>query len=385
MKKLMVIIPDRLSALIKKGEITERYYNPGNLFDEVHIIMTNDDVINPNDIQNTAGDAKLFIYNIHTGMNLFIKSLGWRPFLLNPVAKEGIKLAEQINPDLIRCHGNHLNAFIAYKIHEKLKIPYVISFHINPDEDIRGKVNSFKDFLLAYSTLSIEKISVKNAVKLMPVYTPILSYLKRIGAKDKQIKVCYNVLNPSNIIRKMDYKLSNPIKLVSVGRQFKDKDCSKIIKAVSRLENIQYTLYGDGAYHDRLKQLAKDLNIINKKIFFVEALSNDELCKILPSYDVFITHTEYAEISKSVLEAQLSGLPMVLNKRHGAQVKELQGEHVILVNNDEDEYMKILKELISNNDKREQLGINAQKYAWDKWDPKKTELKYVNIYKKVMK
>ena len=43
MKKLMVIIPDKLSSLIEKGEVTERYYNPDNFFSEVHIVLTNKD------------------------------------------------------------------------------------------------------------------------------------------------------------------------------------------------------------------------------------------------------------------------------------------------------------------------------------------------------
>ena len=28
----MLLIPDALSALVAKGEVTERYYNPGDLF-----------------------------------------------------------------------------------------------------------------------------------------------------------------------------------------------------------------------------------------------------------------------------------------------------------------------------------------------------------------
>lgn len=385
MKKLMVLVPDRLSSLVEKGEITERYYNPGNLFDEVHIVMTNDDKVITSDIQKTVGRASLYIYNIKTGMKLFLKSFGWRPILLKSITLEGIALAEKIKPDLIRCHGNHINTFIAYKINSKLGIPYVVSFHINPDEDTRGKTNSLKELILAYASLSIEKISLKNASKLMPVYTPIVPYLERIGARKNQIEVCYNVLNPSNIIKKTNYSIGNKIKLVSVGRQFKDKDCSKIIKAVAKFDNVEYTLYGDGKYHEKLKELARELNILDEKIFFVKALPNDELCKILPTYDIFITHTEYAEISKSVLESQLCGLPMILSKRQGTQVKELQGNHVILVDNNENIYYEILKKLIRDDDKRKELGENAKKNAWDKWDPIKTELKYLTIYKGVIK
>src|SRR5580704_18008108 len=43
LERLFVIVPDRLSALVSKGEVTQRYYNPGNLFRVVHLFMTNDD------------------------------------------------------------------------------------------------------------------------------------------------------------------------------------------------------------------------------------------------------------------------------------------------------------------------------------------------------
>ena len=64
MATLLVIVPDALSAIVKKGEFTERYYNPGNVFDEVHILMTNSDRVDSRDMQRTAGETKLHIHNL---------------------------------------------------------------------------------------------------------------------------------------------------------------------------------------------------------------------------------------------------------------------------------------------------------------------------------
>ena len=115
--KILVIIPDRLSALIEKGEITARYYNPGNLFDEVHILMTNDDKPNLTDVQKTVGDAELYLHNLPAPS--FIKTFGWRPWLLKGWAKRAVDLARKIRPELIRCHGNHLNGYAAAMIKKK--------------------------------------------------------------------------------------------------------------------------------------------------------------------------------------------------------------------------------------------------------------------------
>ena len=73
MSTLLVIIPDALSGLVNKGEITPRYYNPGNLFDEVHILMTNDDQVKPEDMQRTVGEARLYLHNLPEDRKQFIK------------------------------------------------------------------------------------------------------------------------------------------------------------------------------------------------------------------------------------------------------------------------------------------------------------------------
>ena len=41
-RRLMVIVSDHPSEWIAKGEVIERYFNPGRLFDEVALVVTND-------------------------------------------------------------------------------------------------------------------------------------------------------------------------------------------------------------------------------------------------------------------------------------------------------------------------------------------------------
>lgn len=66
--KLMLILDDYLTNIVHKGEVVANYYNPGNIFNEVHIILINNDYISENsfefnEIQKMVGTAKLFIYN----------------------------------------------------------------------------------------------------------------------------------------------------------------------------------------------------------------------------------------------------------------------------------------------------------------------------------
>ena len=75
MATLLVIVPDRISAIVEKGEYQPRYYNPGNLFDEVHILMTNDDRVDPADVQRTVGDARLYLHNLPEDREHFTRGI----------------------------------------------------------------------------------------------------------------------------------------------------------------------------------------------------------------------------------------------------------------------------------------------------------------------
>jgi len=377
-KVLMVIIPDRLSEILEKGEVTDRYYNPGEVFEEVHIVMTNDDQPDISKLQQTVGAAKLVVHNVSAGKKLFIMTLGWQPLLLKLWARKLLALAEQIQPVLIRCHGAHLNTFGAAAIKKKLGIPYIVSLHINPDEDVRARAKGFLAIWVSKAQERLERIGLQSADLVMPVYRPIVPFLERLGIKNYE--VCYNVLNPAYLRCKDDYALQKPIKIVSVGRQLVEKNPIHLIKAVGELNDVHLTLFGTGPIHENLKAQVRDLGI-EDKITFVKAISNDALCQVLPDFDLFAVHTEYWEISKSVLEPLLTGLPIIINKRIGDPVPELTDEICVLVENSVDSYKTAIHDLITDHAKREALGRSAYTHAQSNWSPATTEAKFAQIYR----
>tara|TARA_A100001388_G_scaffold277366_1_gene268204 strand:+ start:512 stop:1675 length:1164 start_codon:yes stop_codon:yes gene_type:complete len=376
---LFVIVPDKLSELIEKGEITKRYYNPGDLFENVHLILTNSDTPNLEVIQKTVGSAKLYIHNVHSGKRLFFLSLFYREYLLKIWSRSFIKLAKKYKPNLIRCHGASLNSFAAAEIKKKLNIPYLISLHTNYDEDQRKRASSLKEKILYSLNEKIEIYGLKNADLIMPVYKPIVPYLKRLNLE--KYKVLYNVINPDNIQKKENYKIKKTLKLISVGRQFEHKNPIKILKSLSEINNVHLTLIGNGNYHKYLKNKSIELGVKNK-VKFIPSMSNDALCRSLKKYDLFVVHTEYWEISKSILEALLTGMPIIINNRIGLPVPELNKKLVHYVDNSKEDYKHAILNLRENHEYRQKLGESAKSYAEKIWSPEVTEKKFVDIYKK---
>ena len=381
MNSLMVIVPDAISDLITKGEVTERYYNPGSLFGDVHLVMTNDDRPDPAAVQKMVGDARLFLHNLPDSRKVFVRTLGWRPWLLGPWVDKALDLAKTVRPSLIRCHGALLNTFAAASIKQKLDIPYVVSMHINPDEDVRGRARNWVKRVVTWAQQDIERIGLLNADLVMPVYRPIVPYLQRLGVT--RYEVCYNSLNPTHLRRKDDYRLHDPVRIISVGRQFEEKNPENLIKAVAQLPNVRLTLVGDGPSHAHLKRVVEECNI-DDRVEFVPSLPNDELCRKLPEFDIFATHSEYWEISKSVLEPLLTGMPVVINRRLGAPVPELTEDICVLVPNTVEGYRQSLERLIVDGDYRERLARTAYAHAQANWSPAVTEAKFVAIYRRIV-
>ena len=379
--RLMVIVTDRLSDLVRKGEITARYYNPGELFREVHLVMVNDDKVDPAAVQPTVGSARLVLHNIPAGKKLFATSLAWRPWLLRRWAAAAIDLAARVKPNLVRCHGAHLNAFAARAIKRELGIPYVVSLHTQPDQSVRSGLGGRKEALFGYLSAAMETVSLRDADLVIAVYRAIVPFLRRIGVQ--KFRVAYNVVTPGNAVAKRDYRSGARLRIVCVGRQIPGKEPDNIIRAVARNPNMTLLVVGDGPRHDFLRRLTEDLGA-GGRVEFRTNIANDALCRMLPEFDVFAAHSDYHGLPKTVMEAMLLGLPAVLNRGHCGYEPELTEDACALVEDTADGYAEAFRRLAEDTSYRERLGRAGFAHARAHWAPEKAEAAFVGIYRDLL-
>lgn len=381
MATLLVIVPDRLSEIVAKGEFPPRYYNPGNLFDEVHILMTNDDRANSAVLQPTVGTARLCLHNLPVNGSLFLRSVGFRPQLLRGWAQHAVTLARQVQPALIRCHNGHLSAFAAAQIKAALGVPYVVSLHTTFDERPVSIRAEWKTRLVGLAGAAASRHALRQADLVLPVYQAIVPYVKRAGVK--HFEVVYNILNPVHLVQKTTYELHRPVRVLSVGRQIEGKNPENLLRASAMLPCVHLTLVGNGSRHNYLRNLARSCGV-EERVTFHRSLPNDQLCRELPTYDIFATHSDYWEIPKAVMEPLLTGLPVIVNRRPGSPVPEYQGDFLIQVENTPAEYHAALKRLIEDDTLRSELGRRAYAHAQQRWAPARIEARVVALYKQVM-
>jgi len=374
--KLCVFPNDPLESYLKKGEIKPRYFNPKNLFDEIHVISLFDSDVEEDKVKIVAGNANFKIHVVGK-VNLLNK---------NKMKQKIINLIKEIKPDVIRSYNPLLQGWIAANVKKELNIPLVISLHGNYDLDLRyqARVNrNYKSFLRLQITKQIlEKFALRNADQIIIVYEFIRNYAKKLGGKN--INLIYNRIDLSKFSPNVTPKIieEKPI-IICVGRLMKEKNQECLIYAIKDLDVI-LLLIGDGPQYSDLKNLVEKLNL-KHKVRFERVIPNDEINGYYTSADIFAQPTNYGGFAIPVLEAAASGIPVILPKQNFKSQPEIVEKFAMLVDNTAESFQFAIKEILSNEllkSKMQKEGIETtKKIRGDLMEEKEKEL-YLKVISK---
>jgi glycosyltransferase involved in cell wall biosynthesis len=353
--KICVFPNDPLKTYYEKGEIKERYFNPKNIFDEVHIISLFNEEIDEEKVKTVAGNAS---FKIHTvGKVTLINK--------NQKKKEIIQLIKKINPDVIRSFNPLLQGWIATKVKQELKIPLVISLHGDYDRDLRYQTkknhNYKKYFKLQLTKLILEKYSLSNADEVIIIYNFIRNYAKKMGAK--KINLIYNKVDLSQFSPKIksDNKESIPV-IICVGRLIKEKNQECLINAIKDLD-VKLILIGNGTEYNYLKKLVKSLDIENK-VQFETSIQHENIASYYNKSDIFALPIKYGGFAIPALEAAASGIPVILPKQEFDPNPDLIKDFALLVDNNPESFKTAIQKVLSEKYFRDNLinnGLNVTK------------------------
>lgn len=374
--KLLIIISDYLSNIVKKGEVVSNYYNPGNIFSEVHIVMINDDQISKNtktfeEVQKMVGTAKLFLYNLPKPS--FFRTCGWLEIFMHSWIKQGIELAKKIEPNVVRTYNNFLDGYLAYMIKQELNIPYIVSLHDSTrfgTLDFKGKLKLF------FLKNKIFKV-MKNAEKIIAVYSSIYNY----AIKYNQDNTCllYNQVASRHIKHKNDYRINETLHILTVNRQINGKNPVNILKAIKDID-CYYTLIGDGELHEYLVNISRKYKCDNK-VNFVTSKANEDICKSLYKFDLMVMHSDFLGVSKGTIEAAIGALPIILNN---SKTDDFHGDWVYICDNTVASYNEAIAKFAESEELRREYGQRAYAHAQKYFNAEEIEKQTMDIYFAVM-
>ena len=350
MKRLCVFPNDPLLIYYNKGEIKPRYFNPKNLFDEIHVISMFDSDIEEDKVKIVSGNADLKIHVVGK-VNLINK---------NSKKSKIIDLINGIKPDVLRAYNPLLQGWMAAHVKKELDIPLVISLHGDYDRDRRyfaRKNKDYKTYLkLLYTKRTLEPSSIKNADKIIIIYNFIRNYAEKMGGTD--INLIYNRINLTQFSPdvKPILKESKPV-IICVGRLIKEKNQECLIRAIKDLDVILLVI-GNGLEYDNLQKLSRDLGI-EEKVRFETSIPNERIHEYYTSATIFALPIKYGGFAIPALEAAASGLPVILPQQEFDPNPDIIKDFALLVKNNPDSFKNAITKIISDDNLRKKMILNG--------------------------
>lgn len=369
--KLCVFPNDPIVSYFEKGEIKDRYYNPENLFNEVHIISFIDKDIKESEVQVLAGNAKLKIHSVGK-INLKNKK---------SKIKVIFSLVKNINPDVIRAYNPLIQGWCAAKCCKELKIPFFLSLHTQYDHNrkLLKKTNWKKFLALKYTEKFIEPFVLKSADKITMVFKIIEPYVKK--HVNKKPELLHNKVDFERFANASPLtSLPKPL-IISVGRLIPEKNHQCIIKAMEKI-NAHCLIIGNGSQYPELSNMIK--NTKTKKITIKKYVPNSEIPNYYKSAQIFVLayDPELEGLPIPVMEAMSVGLPIVIPYPKEGYSEGLE-DVVVFSKRDSVSFAENINKLLDSPELRKKYSQISQNKA-KKFDSVIIEKKEVDIYRELM-
>jgi glycosyltransferase involved in cell wall biosynthesis len=215
-------------------------------------------------------------------------------------------------------------------------------------------------------------IAVSEAVKKYAI--------KYEGAKEKQLEIIPNGLEIEKFLNTERNYDNGGRELVvgSIGRLAEQKGFDCLIKALVDVKSVKCLIAGEGEKRKELQGLIDQLGL-GEKVKLVGWQEN--IKKFLAGLDIFVLPSRWEGLGIVILEAGLSGLPVVASRVDGILDIISDGQDgLFFTAGNEGELAAQIKRLQADPGERERLGKRLQEKIREKFDIKKIAKRYEAVY-----
>ena len=235
-------------------------------------------------------------------------------------------------------------------------------------------LNPWRIFYLLWSKL-VTIVVVSKAVK---------NEINNLGVNEKNIKVIYNGIDPSNFDFNIMPKVSNKNFIVgSICRLHKEKGLKYLLEAIKiakeTISNIRLIIVGEGDERQNLINISKDLNIYNNVLF---SGFQKDVAKWIKEFDLFVLPTIKREAFGIVLiEAMASRVPVIASRIGGIPEVIIDSKNGLLVSPaDSSELAQAIITLHNDPEKRKRMGLAGRKIVEEKFSEEKMISEYEKLF-----
>ncbi|QGQ94367.1 glycosyltransferase family 4 protein [Paenibacillus psychroresistens] len=253
---------------------------------------------------------------------------------------------------LIHAHNLFPDGAIAYLLHKKFNIPYVITLH---DVD-------------QYNSCPEKGFQRKLSLRILEKAKKVLVVSKRVKnniethVNNNQLQLFYNTY--WTYARKKERTNNHSNKIITIASLIERKGVHIILQAFKRIwdthPDYELIIIGNGSQLLPLMKLAKELNI-DKHVTFTGVLEHQEAMAWLTQATIFCLPSWDEAFGVVYAEAMSYGIPIIGCKGEGIEDLVTNQVNGMLVEAESvDELEKALKFLIEHSDKAKQIGQSGR-------------------------
>lgn len=377
MATLLVVPSEPLAFYVQKGELKPRYYNPRDLFSEIHVLEPSDAKECPPSARSLFGSAEVSVHPLGpvrwTDPRNGPLSAPRRARLLGEI--------ERLRPDVIRAYDALAAGWSARAASEFLGVPYVVSVHINLDVDVRRSLlrrKRWRGLLLhLFTRVAVERPVLRDAVVVVAAYEFAARYVHAMGRRDAEM-----IYNRADTVRfsPSPTRASGPgTRVLTVGSAIPERGLDLALDAIA-MTACSLTVVGQGPERAALEARAAALGIADR-VSFVSRVANAEMPRVYRDADIYLSTLQLGGVSIPVLEAAASGLPIIGVRPLPGEEPEIVPDVGVVCARSARAVAAELRRLATDPDLRRRLGDRARSWSTSRPDPEDQESM---MYKRVI-
>jgi len=178
-----------------------------------------------------------------------------------------------------------------------------------------------------------------------------------------------------------------------VGRVVKEKGILELVESLIKIRemnnNAKLVIIGDTLLSERDKRTSKKvrslvrINGVEDSILFLGF--RDDVPQLLAAIDIFVLPSYREGMPRSIIEAMISGKPVIATDIRGCREEVVHGETGLLVKpKDVKSLVKALEKLISNPELAKRMGEKGRERATTFYNEERTLIRQMEVYKKAV-
>jgi len=293
--------------------------------------------------------------------------------------------------DIIHAHGNGAFSLLGYQVARLKGIPFLLTFHT-----LQSKYTHY-----FFNGRVIKPHMVETALRLFAnlcdgIITPSEKMKKELISYgvDKPIHIIPNFVEKENFSKIQKHFLHKKLRLpqetpllLSVGRLGKEKNFEFVIEAFSELAkkdmSSHLVIVGKGKEKKHLQEQVAKLNL-TKRIHLTGNIHKKYMPSVYADSDIFIFASETETQGIVVLEACISGLPLVVVKDPAFTNIVIDKKNGYLLPLQKEQFAEKMQLLLQDDKLRKEMGEHSKEFVEKNFPPERLTEMLLEVYDTVL-